>query len=320
MVEALAAADIAADLHVRQEAHLDGLDTLAFTTRAAARPGVEGKARCVIAAHARFGGVGKESANRIPEADIGGRAGARCFSDRRLIDFEHPVDGFAAFDGLAAHRIGQHLKGLFRASPTAVARCDDGLQIGQQHIARKAGLARSGYPGDHGQSRQRNPGVEALQVVQSGIANHDRWRIGHHRSSRRKRMGQRVRQEASGQAVRMAGQRGVVAGGHDPPAQASGARTDVDHMIGPSDGVFIVLDHQQGVAPVAQRSEGVQQHLVVARMQADGGLVQHIAHALQVRSELRGQPDALGFTARKRGRCAGQRQVAQADIREELKA
>jgi hypothetical protein len=35
-------------------------------------------------------------------------------------------------------------------------------------------------------------------------------------------------------------------------------------------------------------------------VQADGGLVEHVAHALQIGAELRREADALRFAARKR--------------------
>ena len=52
-------------------------------------------------------------------------------------------------------------------------------------------------------------------------------------------------------------------------------------------------------------------------MQPDGGLVQHVAHALQVRAELRGEPDALRLAARERGRGAIELQIAEADVARE---
>jgi hypothetical protein len=61
-----------------------------------------------------------------------------------------------------------------------------------------------------------------------------------------------------------------------------------------------------------------QQDLVVARVQADGGLVQHVAHALQVAAQLRGQADALRLAAAERGRAPVQREVAQADLFQEF--
>ena len=53
-------------------------------------------------------------------------------------------------------------------------------------------------------------------------------------------------------------------------------------------------------------------------MQTDGRLVQHIANALQIAAQLRGQPDALRLAARERGRTTVQRQVAQAHVFEKL--
>ncbi len=64
----------------------------------------------------------------------------------------------------------------------------------------------------------------------------------------------------------------------------------------------------------------VEQDAVVARVQADGRLVEHVAHALQVAAELRREADALRLAARERRRGAVERQVAEADLLEELEA
>ena len=61
-----------------------------------------------------------------------------------------------------------------------------------------------------------------------------------------------------------------------------------------------------------------EQDLVVARVQADGRLVEHVADALQVAAELRRQADALRLAARERGRAAVQREVAEAHLFQEL--
>ena len=45
-------------------------------------------------------------------------------------------------------------------------------------------------------------------------------------------------------------------------------------------------------------------------MQADGGLIEHIADALQIGAQLRGEADALRFAARERGRSTVQCQIA----------
>ena len=83
---------------------------------------------------------------------------------------------------------------------------------------------------------------------------------------------------------------------HQAAATFAGARADVDDVVGTADGVFVVFHHHQRVALVAQAFQGVQQNLVIAGVQTDGGLVQHIAHTLQVAAQLCGQTDALRLT------------------------
>ena len=64
----------------------------------------------------------------------------------------------------------------------------------------------------------------------------------------------------------------------------------------------------------------VQQQMVVARVHADGRLVQHVADAAELRSELRGQADALRLAAAQGGRRAVQPQVAQPHLVQEAQA
>ena len=105
---------------------------------------------------------------------------------------------------------------------------------------------------------------------------------------------------------------------HQRAAALAGAGADVDDVVGAADRVLVVLHHHQRVALVAQALQRVQQDAVVARVQADGRLVEHVAHALQVAAQLRRQADALRLAAAERGRGAVQRQVAQADLFQEL--
>ena len=95
--------------------------------------------------------------------------------------------------------------------------------------------------------------------------------------------------------------------GHDFAAAHAGAGPEIDDVIGAADGVFVVFDDDQRIAVLRELGQRVEQHLVVARMQADGGLVEHVTHALQVGAELRGKADALRLAARQRGRGAVER-------------
>ncbi len=67
--------------------------------------------------------------------------------------------------------------------------------------------------------------------------------------------------------------------GNDPAAARACTGTQIDDVIGAANGVLIVLDHHQRVALGAQSIQGIQQCDVIAGVQADRGLVQHIAHA-----------------------------------------
>ena len=149
-------------LHVRQEAHLDRLLALALAGGAAAAAGVEAEASGAVAAHARFAGVGEQPADRVPEADVGGRTRARRLADRRLVDFEHAGDDLPAVDRLDA---GQRRRRL-----ALVARVDLRGHVGQQHVARERRLAGTRHAGDDGHAAQRHARVDVAQVVQVGAA------------------------------------------------------------------------------------------------------------------------------------------------------
>ena len=132
-------------------------------------------------------------------------------------------------------------------------------------------------------------------------------------------MPQRMLEEMSGDRLRVRHQVRGRALGHHAPAAAARARSEVEHVRRAAYGVLVVLHHHQGVALGLQLLQRVEQHAVVARVQADGGLVQDVAHAAQVGAELRREADALRLAAGERGRGAGQREIAEPDFVEEAR-
>ena len=66
--------------------------------------------------------------------------------------------------------------------------------------------------------------------------------------------------------------------------------------------------------------QGPEQALVIALVQTDGGLIQDVHHANQSGANLARQTDTLGLAAGERFRRAGERQVVEADVDEELQA
>ena len=107
-------------------------------------------------------------------------------------------------------------------------------------------------------------------------------------------------------------------GVHDVAAVLPRARTDVDDVVGGADRLLVVLDDDDGVAQVAQPLQRGDEALVVALVQADGRLVQHVEDADEAAPDLAGQADALRLAARQRPGRAGQRQVVEPDVEEEL--
>ncbi len=103
----------------------------------------------------------------------------------------------------------------------------------------------------------------------------------------------------------------------DLPAVLAGAGPHVDDVVGGRDRVVVVLDDDHAVAEIAQVLQRREQPVVVALVQADRRLVQHVHHAGQPGADLRREPDALRLAAGERLRRAVERQVVEADVVEE---
>ena len=94
----------------------------------------------------------------------------------------------------------------------------------------------------------------------------------------------------------------------------AGAGADIDDMIGAADGVLVMLDDDHGVTEVAQPFQRFEEARIVALMQPDRRLVEHIEHAGEPRADLRGEADALALAARERAGGAREREIFQPDI------
>ena len=106
----------------------------------------------------------------------------------------------------------------------------------------------------------------------------------------------------------------------DVAAVLAGAGADVDDVVGDPDGLLVVLDDEHGVAEVAQADQRLDQAVVVALVQADRRLVEHVEHADEAAADLRRQADALGLAAGQRAGERRQREVVEADVEQEAHA
>ena len=90
-----------------------------------------------------------------------------------------------------------------------------------------------------------------------------------------------------------------------------GAWTQVEDAVGGEHDLGVVLDHQEGVAGVAQSVQDPDDAVHVPRVQPDAGLVEHEQGVDQGGAQGRGQVDALGLAPGEGARLAVQGQVAQ---------
>ena len=107
------------------------------------------------------------------------------------------------------------------------------------------------------------------------------------------------------------------AGGDDLATEPAGAGAEVEQAVGTRDHFAIVLDDEQRVAEVAKLLQRGDEPRVVARVEADRRLVEHVQHAAQAAADLAGQSNALGFAAGERRRRAAEREVVEADVDQE---
>ena len=92
------------------------------------------------------------------------------------------------------------------------------------------------------------------------------------------------------------------------------AGAEVNDMIGFADRVLVVLDDDDAVAEIAQPAERADEPVVVALMEADARLVEHVETARETGTDLRRKADALRLAATQRAAFAIEREVAEADF------
>ena len=121
-VVALAVADVAGDIDVGQEVHLDLQHAVALAGLAAAALDVEAEPAGLVAARLAFGEAGEPVADLGEGAGVGRRVGARGAADRRLVDVDHLVEMFEAGDLVML--AGDDARAVQRAGGGGVERVD----------------------------------------------------------------------------------------------------------------------------------------------------------------------------------------------------
>ena len=178
-------------------------------------------------------------------------------------------------------------------------------------------LAAARHAGDGGEQAERNLGRDVLQIV-AARADDLEQAVRVRRPPLRDRDLAHAVEILPGQRRRVGHDVVGRALGDDVAAVHAGAGADVDDVVGGADRVLVVLDHDHGVAEVAQPAQRFEEPRVVALVQADRRLVEHVEHAGQPGADLRRKPDALALAAGQRaGARAVERQVFEADVDQE---
>ncbi len=187
---------------------------------------------------------GEPFADRRERAGIGRGIRARGAADRRLVDVDDLVDMLQALDAVVRRR----------AFAGVVEFTRDRLV---QRVDQQRRLAATRNAGDAGEQPQRNFRRDVFQIVAARVDHLDGAAM-----VRRFSLGDIDRQFAgqifSSQRVRIAHDVGGRSLGDDMAAMHAGAGADVEHMIGKPDRVLVMLDHDHGIAEVAQPLQGFQ--------------------------------------------------------------
>jgi len=70
-----------------------------------------------------------------------------------------------------------------------------------------------------------------------------------------------------------------------------------------------MLDYEDGIAAFLEITQRGNESLVITRMQANRGFIQNVTDTAQIRPQLGGESNPLGFTTRERVRASVEGQI-----------
>ncbi len=305
VAEAPAVAVGAAQVHVREELHLDVLETVAAAGRAAPVAGVEAEGAGGVLALFRERLFRIDVADRVPGADVACRVRARGAPDRRLVHHHHVPD--------------QRVAAQLAERPRRLGRLALRLaESGVEHVLHQRRFSRARDAGDAHQALERNADVDVLQVVLGGAE--ELQNRGQTTVFRKTVVCPRFSVGAlpTGEIFRSERFRMLqfigCAGEDDLAAALARTGAQVHDAVGLEHDLRIVLDHHERISGIPQALHHADDAAHVARVQADRGFVQHEKRVDERGAERGGEIDALHLAAGERARLAVEREIAQADF------
>ena len=191
-----------------------------------------------------------------------------------------------------------------------------------QNVIHERGLAAAGHARDAGEAADRERRRHVLEIV-LGCARHRQPAVTRLRGARLDAFFRNGDPRATRQVIR---RRRIFriqdfrdrSLRDDLAAARPGPGTEIENVVRRANRFLIVLDHDDGISQVAEPAQGRQEPRVVALMQPDAGLIEHIKNAGQPRADLRRQPDALRFPTGKRAAFPVERKIIEPDFDQKL--
>ena len=174
-----------------------------------------------------------------------------------------------------------------RRQPLSRQPCGQALAQGFHHQRR---LSRAGDAGDADQPAQWQAHVQLAQVAPAGP--HDLDPAPRRGTEVGARAQARPGQQATGGGI-VGGQLGGGSHGQDGATVFSSPRSQLHDDVGCLQRLPIMFHHDDAVATIAQPVQGLEQHGIVAGVQANGGLVEHVAGPGQIGAQLGGEAHPL---------------------------
>ena len=169
-----------------------------------------------------------------------------------------------------------------------------------QNVVDEGGLTRAGHAGHRGEHAQREGHGHVLEVVFAGAAHGQLTLLVHGSAGCGHLNAAAASHVVAGNGLGVLQQLLKAAGVHDFATMLAGTGSYVHNPVGFAHGVFVVLNHDKRVAHIAQLGQGFDEAAVIALVQTNRGLVEHVEHADQAGTNLSCEADALRLTAGER--------------------
>ena len=107
---------------------------------------------------------------------------------------------------------------------------------------------------------------------------------------------------------------------HNFSTMATWSRPNVNNEISGANGVLVMFNHNHGVSNISEFAQCFDQSIIVALVQANGWLIQHVTDTNQSAANLSRQANALRFATGKCSTGAIQSQIVQTNAVQKSKS